>query len=84
MKKAAAFLMVIAMVMITAGAMASGYWYDGRGWWYYDNYGNWEKLYQSTPMEWKTYLVDHNWYYVTCEDGTAGFLFASRVRLIPV
>ncbi len=165
MKKAIAFLMILATLMISASAMASGYWYDGHGWWYINNYGNWTKLYQSEPMEWNTYLVNHNfptslmydmsgmcdsyngipvgclglvsdkgsnlrsypttestymylggkhpsivhnsiirklhadttvyvyfsfwsgsdqWYYVTCADGTTGFLFASRIRLIPV
>lgn len=60
MKKTVAFLMVVAMVMITAGAMASGFWYDGQGWWFYDNYGNWERLYRNDPIEWNTYLVNHN------------------------
>ncbi len=61
MKKLLATLMLLVLLCSTVSAMASGYWYDGKGWWYFDNNGNWDKLYtDSTPMQWNSYMVNHN------------------------
>ncbi len=165
MKKTIAILMILSILTVSASAAASGFWYDGSGWWYIDQAGQWTRLYRSKPLEWNTYLVNHHfptslmydtsslcdayygtpvgclglisdqgsnlrsyptaegtymylggsrpsivhntiirklhadttvyvyfsfwsgdrqWYYVSCADGTAGFLAASRVMLIPV